>query len=153
MLEDDKRMGANNEMWIELPYSNEKFCVPANLYVIGTMNTADRSIALLDIALRRRFEFKALYPRYTETEWWASLLEGMNKAIYKWKKNPDFFIGHAFFINKPESERTKILNRKIIPLLYEYCQNNAETVLRILSESGIKVKETDIKENFQIIAE
>jgi hypothetical protein len=153
LLEDDKRMGADNEMWVELPYSNEKFCVPANLYVIGTMNTADRSIALLDIALRRRFEFKGLYPLYTETEWWSSVLEALNQAIYNWKKNPDFFIGHAFFINKPEEDKIKILNAKIIPLLYEYCQNNAETVKRILTEAGIQIKTTTIKENFQIIAE
>jgi len=153
LLEDDKRMGAENEMWVELPYSNEKFCVPGNLYVIGTMNTADRSIALLDIALRRRFEFKALYPIYMESEWWSSLLEKMNQAIYNWKKNPDFFIGHAFFINKPESERIKILNTKIIPLLYEYCQNNADTVKRILSEAEVLIKQSGIKENFQIIAE
>jgi hypothetical protein len=153
LLEDDKRMGADNEMWVELPYSNEKFCVPANLYMIGTMNTADRSIALLDIALRRRFEFKALYPLYSETEWWSPILESLNQAIYNWKKNPDFFIGHAFFINRPETDKIKILNTKIIPLLYEYCQNNAETVRRILSEAGIKIKTTTIKENFQIIAE
>lgn len=152
LLEDDKRMGSDNEMWVELPYSNEKFCVPANLYVIGTMNTADRSIALLDIALRRRFEFKALYPLYTETEWWSSILEALNQAIYNCKKNPDFFIGHAFFINRPEADKAKILNTKIIPLLYEYCQNNAETVKRILSEAGVQIKTTTIKENFQIIA-
>ena len=152
LLEDDKRMGANNEMWIELPYSNEKFCVPANLYVIGTMNTADRSIALLDIALRRRFEFKALYPIYTG-EWWSSILEALNQAIYNWKKNPDFFIGHAFFINRPEVDKIKIFNTKIIPLLFEYCQNNSETVKRILSEAGVPIKTTTIKENFQIIAE
>ena len=153
LLEDDKRMGANNEMWVELPYSNEKFCVPPNLYVIGTMNTADRSIALLDIALRRRFEFKALYPDYPELTWWAPLLESLNQAIYNWKKNPDFFIGHAFFMNKVEMEKNKILNTKIIPLLYEYCQNNAETIKRILSEAGIQIKVTSIKESFQIIAE
>jgi len=153
LLEDDKRMGADNEMWVELPYSNEKFSVPANLYVIGTMNTADRSIALLDIALRRRFEFKALYPLYTETEWWSALLTALNQSIYNWKKNPDFFIGHAFFINRPEDDRIKILNTKIIPLLYEYCQNNAETVKRILSEAGVQIRTTTIKENFQIIAE
>ncbi len=153
LLEDDKRIGAENEMWLELPYSNEKFSVPSNLYVIGTMNTADRSIALLDIALRRRFEFKSLYPLYQVTEWWSLLLEKINSAIYNWKKNPDFFIGHAFFMNKDETEKTRILNTKIIPLLYEYCQNNSETVKRILSEAGIKLKQTGIKENFQVIAE
>lgn len=153
LLEDDKRIGADNEMWLVLPYSNEKFSVPRNLYIIGTMNTADRSIALLDIALRRRFEFKSLYPEYIETEWWASLLESLNQAIYNWKKNPDFFIGHAFFINKPEADRAKILNTKIIPLLYEYCQSNAATVKNILIEAGVALKSTGIKENFQIIAE
>lgn len=153
LLEDDKRIGAYNEMWVELPYSNEKFCVPSNLYVIGTMNTADRSIALLDIALRRRFEFKSLYPLYMEGVWWSSLLESINLAIYTWRKNPDFFIGHAFFINKPETDKTKILNTKIIPLLYEYCQNNADTVKKILSDAGVQIKQTGIKENFQIIAE
>lgn len=153
LLEDDKRIGADNEMWLELPYSNEKLCVPGNLFVIGTMNTADRSIALLDIALRRRFEFKSLYPEYIETEWWATLLESINQAIYNWKKNPDFFIGHAFFINKPESDKSKILNTKIIPLLHEYCQSNSATVRSILTEAGVVLKQTGIKENFQIVAE
>lgn len=153
LLEEDKRMGAENEMWLELPYSNEKFCVPANLYVIGTMNTADRSIALLDIALRRRFEFKSLYPLYMQSEWWAELLEKLNESIYKLKKNPDFFIGHAFFINKPEIDKGPILNKKIIPLLYEYFQNNSDTVKRVLSEAGISIRATSIANNYQIIAE
>ena len=152
LLEDDKRMGGTNEIWVELPYSNEKFCVPANLYVIGTMNTADRSIALLDIALRRRFEFKSLYPIYIETEWWSPLLLSLNQAIYTLKKNPDFFLGHAFFMEKQESDKIKILNSKIIPLLYEYCQNNADSVKKILIEAGVQFKPTTIKENFQIIA-
>lgn len=152
LLEDDKRIGADSEMWVELPYSNEKFCVPANLYVIGTMNTADRSIALLDIALRRRFEFKSLYPLYLEAEWWSPLLEALNQAIFNFKKNPDFFIGHAFFLKKPEADKAKILNTKIIPLLYEYCQNNADTVKRILADAGVQIKQSGIKENFQIVA-
>ena len=83
----------------------------------------------------------------------SSLLEALNQAIYTWKKNPDFFIGHAFFINKPEADRAKILNTKIIPLLYEYCQSNVATVKNILSEAGVALKSTGIKENFQIIAE
>lgn len=153
LLEEDKRIGQQHEIWVDLPYSNEKFCVPPNLYVIGTMNTADRSIALLDIALRRRFEFRALYPLYKENEWWSAFLMGLNQAIYTWKKNPDFFIGHAFFINKPETEKIPILNTKIIPLLYEYCQNNAEAVKKILGDAGVQLKATGIKENFQIIAE
>lgn len=153
LLEDDKRIGGSNELWVKLPYSNEDFCVPGNLFVIGTMNTADRSIALIDIALRRRFEFKALYPDYKEGEWWTPLLESLNQAIYNWKKNPDFFIGHAFFINRPAADKLDILNRKIIPLLVEYCQNNAEMVKKILQDAGVQIRQTGLRENFQIIAE
>lgn len=153
LLEDDKRIGEENELWVELPYSGEKFCVPPNLYVVGTMNTADRSIALIDIALRRRFEFRPLYPEYTDGEWWSPLLEKLNSAIYGLKPNPDFFIGHAFFINKGESQRSLILNRKIIPLLNEYFQNNANQVKKVLADAGISLKHTGIKENYQIIAE
>jgi len=105
------------------------------------------------ILRRLNFEFKSLYPEYIETEWWASLLEALNQAIYNWKKNPDFFIGPSFFINKPEADRARILNTKIIPLLYEYCQSNSATVKSILSEAGVALKSTGIKENFQIIAE
>lgn len=152
LLEDKKRMGGEEELWISLPYSGESFGVPPNLYVIGTMNTADRSIALVDIALRRRFEFEGLYPQYTEGVWWAPLLESINQALYDRKKGPDFFIGHAFFMNKPESEKTTILNKKIIPLLYEYCQNNGEVVRHILKAADVEIGQSDIKNNFQIIA-
>ncbi|MBA4303569.1 MAG: hypothetical protein C0424_05035 [Sphingobacteriaceae bacterium] len=152
LLEDDKRAGAEHEMWVKLPSSGEHFSVPANLYVIGTMNTADRSIALLDIALRRRFKFEGLYPEYVDGAWWKDLLLELNKAIYKVKKNADLFIGHAFFIKKNESERSTILNHKIIPLLHEYCQNNQEQVKTILREAKIEFTEPTIENNFQLIA-
>jgi hypothetical protein len=152
LLEEDKRIGCKNEMWLNLPYSNKIFSVPSNLYLVGTMNTADRSIALLDIALRRRFEFKALYPIYEDGKWWKQLLFDLNTAIYNWKKNPDFFIGHAFFINAEETEKVKILNSKIIPLLYEYCQNNSQAILKILGEANIQVDTPDLHNNYQIVA-
>jgi DNA polymerase III delta prime subunit len=157
LIEDSKRIGEDDEFWVTLPYSNDEFCVPSNLFIIGTMNTADKSIALLDIALRRRFEFVSLYPKYELPNllkpWACKLLEQLNEKIYHHKnKNPDFFIGHSFFINKEEVEKNQILNTKIIPLLLEYFQNNTEKVIKILTDTGISLKQTTIKENYQIIA-
>lgn len=141
-VEDDKRLGADNELWVKLPVNGGMFGVPNNLYIIGTMNTADRSIALIDVALRRRFEFNRMLTDYDVIpEWAKDILRALNEEIFKQKKSTDFFIGHSFFMNNNESDLNKIFDNKIIPLLYEYFQNNTERVKEVLGSANVEVKE------------
>jgi hypothetical protein len=139
LIEEDKRSHGAIPMRVTLP-SGDSFIVPSNLYIIGTMNTADKSIALLDIALRRRFDFVPMYPLYGGLEkpiYDAELLQKINDAILS-RKNHDFTIGHAYFMgNKYLLENT--LNRKVIPLLLEYFMNDEKEVSAILQMAGIKI--------------
>lgn len=139
LIEEDKRLGQDNETILTLP-SKENFGVPPNLYIIGTMNTADKSIANIDIALRRRFDFIPMYPNYDVIPNFEYILRGINNAIYDKKRSADYLIGHAFFINKNIDDLDKIINNKIIPLLNEYFYMNSEDVVEILSRAGIKTK-------------
>jgi len=135
LLEDDKRLGGENEIRVTLPNGERDFGVPPNLYVIGTMNTADRSIALVDIALRRRFDFIGYYPRYDLLGPEASnVLQKINTAIYKNKKSSDYLIGHAYFMKAPDIRL--ILRNKVIPLLMEYFSGKIEIVSSIFDGSG-----------------
>lgn len=134
LLEDDKRLGAENELKITLPNGEKDFGVPPNLYLIGTMNTADKSIALIDIALRRRFEFLGFYPNYEcLTPEASSLLQKINEEIFKEKKSSDYLIGHAYFMKDQGIET--ILKNKVIPLLMEYFSGKVDIVSRIFSET------------------
>ena len=139
LIEEDKRSHGAIPMRVTLP-SGDSFIVPSNLYIIGTMNTADKSIALLDIALRRRFDFVPMYPLYEGLEkpiYDAQLLQKINDAILS-RKNHDFTIGHAYFMgNEYLLENT--LNRKVIPLLLEYFMNDEKEVTAILQVAGIKI--------------
>lgn len=136
LLEDDKRAGMENALKVKLPYSQQEFSVPSNLYIIGTMNTTDRSIALLDVALRRRFAFVELMPRPElltaevisngATVALGPLLEALNRAI-RADLDRDHQLGHSYFLrvqNTPESERPAALefvwNHQVLPLLREY---------------------------------
>jgi DNA replication protein DnaC len=138
LLEDDKRIGKPHELRIKLPNGEAEFGIPPNLHVVGTMNTADKSIALVDIALRRRFEFIGKYPNYEAkdnyTQEMADLLKILNSNIYAVKKTADFLIGHAYFM-KSEAIETVIKN-KIIPLLMEYFSNRNEEVKKIFDGTG-----------------
>ncbi len=141
LIEPDKRSHGSVPLKCTLP-SGEDFIVPSNLYIIGTMNTADKSIALLDIALRRRFEFEAMYPDYDlegirDTE----ILKKINTEIIK-LKGYDFQIGHSYFMESKDDpyNLVKRMNKKVIPLLLEYFMNNKEEVEKIIKAAGLNLK-------------
>lgn len=146
LLEEDKRLTKENETRIHLPYSGETFVLPPNLYIIGTMNTADRSIALLDTALRRRFLFEEVMPKPSllpiiEDIDLPSLLHRMNQRI-EVLYSRDHMIGHAYFIHVQSVEDIMItMQSKIIPLLKEYFYDDWEKVAMVLG--GVGKNETD----------
>jgi mcrB domain protein len=142
LLEPSKRLGETEELKIRLPYSGEEFGVPKNLYILGTMNTADRSIALLDIALRRRFNFIEMPPKYNLLKTinckegeinLQDLLEAINARI-EFLLDKDHLIGHSYFINIKSFEDLKaIFKNSIIPLLQEYFYDDFEKIKFILN--------------------
>jgi hypothetical protein len=139
LLEDDKRMGAENALSLTLPNGEPDFSIPPNVYIIGTMNTADKSIALVDIALRRRFEFEGRYPDYNVLgEPSRTILHKINDAIYARKKTADFLIGHAYFMKKEPLDT--VLLKKVIPLLMEYFSGRTEEVQAILKSANINAE-------------
>lgn len=143
LIEADKRMGQRNELSVTLPYSGDRLRVPSNVHIIGTMNTADRSIALLDTALRRRFEFMEMLPDYnllpTDVQGVniRLLLETINQRI-AYLYDRDHVIGHAYFImDRPDPEAyTAIMNNKVIPLLQEYFYDDWEQIELVLGGAG-----------------
>jgi len=146
LIEEDKRQGKDEAIKVTLPYSKDEFTVPSNLYIIGTMNTADRSIEALDTALRRRFSFKEIMPIYD--------LEGMEKKIAGVKigllletindrieklVDRDHQIGHSYFLNIfDEKKLMKVFEDKVIPLLQEYFYGNYERIGLVLGNGFIE---------------
>lgn len=133
LIEEDKRWGEINGMCVTLP-SGDKFVVPNNLYIIGTMNTADKSISLIDAALRRRFEFieQKIDSLKVDDESLREILNKINKYLVDHDGNEELLIGHAYFMNKTIGDLEKIMNQSIIPLLYEYCLDNKKKVSSLL---------------------
>lgn len=132
LLEADKRIGEENELTVTLPYSQETFGVPSNLYIIGTMNTADRSVGYIDYAIRRRFAFITLKADrnvienyYTDNDLKQKALayfdqaDALMKVSSEYEKD-DLMIGHSYFLAKSEEELQNKMVFEVRPLLLEY---------------------------------
>ena len=144
LIEPSKRLGEDEEATVTLPYSNRKFGIPNNLYIIGTMNTADRSISPLDTALRRRFDFIEMIPDPNHPEIsddiegvnCQKLLEKMNERIC-FLHDRDHQIGHTYFIGVEKMDSlAKTFQNQIIPLLQEYFYDNWEKIDLVLNKNG-----------------
>ena len=148
LLEEDKRKGNPEHTEVKLPYSGKDFSVPNNVYIIGTMNTADRSVEALDTALRRRFSFVEMQPdpeilsdekyeKYKDVDL-SKLLETINQRI-EMLIDKDHQIGHSYFIgieNLGDLKRT--FKDKIIPLLEEYFYGDFGKIGLVLGEKFIE---------------
>ncbi|WP_167616962.1 AAA family ATPase [Maribellus sediminis] len=140
LIEPDKRAGEENEIEVTLPYSKSKFSVPPNLYIIGTMNSADRSIALIDTALRRRFHFVEMMPdssllnENVEGINLRTLLDKINERI-EFLLDRDHTIGHSYLMNvHSKNDLSKVFKNKILPLLQEYFYNDWNKIQLVLGD-------------------
>jgi 5-methylcytosine-specific restriction endonuclease McrBC GTP-binding regulatory subunit McrB len=158
LIEEDKRLGCEEDLKVTLPYSKDKFGVPSNVFIIGTMNTADRSVEALDTALRRRFSFIEMPP---EPELIATdgalkadygvidginlveLLRTINKRIEK-LLNKDNLIGHSYFMSVRDLDELKaVFQNKIMPLLQEYFFGDYGKIGLVLGSSFVKKEEVE----------
>ncbi len=137
LVEEDKRWGELNQMSAVLPFG-DKFAVPNNLYIIGTMNSADKSISLIDAALRRRFDFMEMAPdsELIEDSGLKGVMVSLNQYLRKELRSTDLLIGHSYFIGRDISRLGEIMNRNIIPLLYEYFYDDEAKVRKALECIG-----------------
>ncbi|ECQ8387356.1 endonuclease [Campylobacter jejuni] len=143
LIEPSKRIGEKEELKVTLPYSGKEFGVPKNVYIIGTMNTADRSITSLDTALRRRFEFIEMMPDVSKLSMdceginLQELLKAINTRI-EYLLDREKTIGHAFFVSVENLEDLKkVFQNKIIPLLQEYFYNDYALINAVLNHNGM----------------
>lgn len=147
LIEPSKRIGAPEELSVTLPYSGDIFGVPQNVYILGTMNTADRSIAIMDTALRRRFEFKEMLPDSNVIRQEvgnngevdgidiAEILDSMNRRI-EFLYDREHTLGHAYFLNiRSIEELQSVFENKVIPLLQEYFYEDYEKIQAVLNDT------------------
>lgn len=144
LIEPSKRAGCVEELEVTLPYSKERFSVPANVHLIGTMNTADRSLAGMDVALRRRFEFEEMLPNLevlsgidVEGISIARLLEVMNRRI-EILLGRDYTLGHAYFMGLKQEPTlpalAKMFRRQVLPLMQEYFFEDWQKIAWVLND-------------------
>ena len=157
LIEEDKREGEANEIKATLPYSKKHFSVPQNVYIIGTMNTADRSVEALDTALRRRFSFTEMNPipsLLSNEEFRCegvdldAMLEAINGRIEK-LLDKDYCIGHSYFMTiknkqEPLEELKYIFQNKILPLLQEYFYGDWGKIRLIVGREFVEMKKSDV---------
>ena len=167
LLEEDKREGASNEVAVTLPHSGDerKFTLPPKLHILGTMNTADRSIALIDTALRRRFQFEEMVPKpellsVVDGIDLPAILKTINERL-EYLIDRDHLIGHAWLMNAhTKTEVDDIMRRKIIPLIAEYFYDDWRKVRAVLGNTDDFVRgerlaappgldEEDVEERFR----
>ena len=148
LIEPSKRLGEEDEARATLPYSQESFGVPANLHLIGTMNTADRGIALLDVALRRRFDFVERMPE-ADHDGIAENIEGVNgrdllRAIngrIVEKLDREHQIGHTYLMGVKTLEALKrAFQNQVVPLLQEYFYDDWEKIRGVLNDNAFITK-------------
>ncbi|MCM4150309.1 hypothetical protein DHD05_01795 [Arenibacter sp. N53] len=149
LIEEDKRIGNPQELRTKLPYSKIEFGVPPNISIIGTMNTADRSVEALDTALRRRFVFEEVMPKPHLLEKITyegfnlrEVLETINGRIEA-LLDRDHKIGHSYFIKLESGDKkglSHVFKNNIIPLLQEYFYNDYEKIALVLGEGFVTEK-------------
>ena len=141
LIEPSKRLGGEDRTEVKLPYSEDPFGVPSNLYLVGTMNTADRGIAPLDAALRRRFDFIEKMPdlRYVDTNMEGvdgrAMLMAMNERITR-RLDREHQIGHTYLIGvKTLDDLAEAFQRRILPLLQEYFYDDWTKIRSVLGRN------------------
>lgn len=143
LIEHDKRIGASNEIRVKLPYSKKEFGVPMNVDIIGTMNTADRSVEALDTALRRRFSFVEMMPdekviadkKFTDYDR-ATIMNVINQRI-EVLLDRNYTLGHSYFI---KADFKNSFENEIMPLLQEYFYNDYGKIGLVLGKGFVREK-------------
>ena len=153
LIEDSKRLGEPDAKEVILPYSQQSFGVPPNLFIIGTMNTADRSIQILDTALRRRFTFIEMMPKSSHEKISTDIdgincqkiLESMNRRIFG-LLDRERQIGHTYFFDVTTIEQlADVFQNRIIPLLQEYFFDDWSKIRAVLGNNAF-VRESNTRD-------